>query len=124
MAPGAPPTPSIGGLDRRIGLALSAGSYVAVILFAAGVTLMLASGVSPLAGGPPLDVARLPAGIVAGEPPALLWLGLLVVLITPATRVGLSLVTFLRLGDRPMAVVAALVLAVVLAGVVAGTSGA
>ena len=51
-------------------------TYVAVALLRVGVLLMVAAGISPLAGGPPLDVSQLVADLarssrrlpVAGPP--------------------------------------------------------
>ena len=42
-----------------------------------------------------------------------LWLGLIAVVATPASRVVASLVGYLRGGERPMAVIAGLILAVI-----------
>ena len=48
--------------DRFIGRLLIAVTYVAVGLLSVGVVLMLAAGISPLAGGPPLDPGTHPGG--------------------------------------------------------------
>ena len=49
------------GFDRSIGRLLIVVTYIAGLLLLVGVLLMLASGISPLSGGPPLDVSTLAA---------------------------------------------------------------
>ena len=63
--------------ERLIGRLLIAVTYVAVGLLVIGVVLMIADGISPLSGGPPLDLATLGSQLLALEPAAYLWLGLL-----------------------------------------------
>ncbi len=48
--------------DRFIGRLLIAVTYIAVGLLSVGVVLLLAAGISPLAGGPPLDPSQGPGG--------------------------------------------------------------
>ena len=62
--------PRRGTADRRL---LIAVTYVSVGLLSIGVVLMLADGISPTSGGPPLDLPSLAAGIVALDPAAFLW---------------------------------------------------
>ena len=112
------------GLDGSVARLLRIGTYTAVGLIAVGVVLMLAAGRSPLDAAPALDPASLPGDVLAGHPAGLLWLGLLVVLATPAARVALTLVGFARAGDRAMAAIAGLVLLVILSGVLLGTAAA
>ena len=50
----------------------------AVALLVVGVLLMVAAGISPLAGGPPFDPAVLVAELTTATPAGFLWLGLLV----------------------------------------------
>ena len=103
--------------DRFIGRLLIAVTYVAVALLSVGVALMLAAGISPLAGGPPLDLARLRADLVALAPAAFLWLGILAVIATPLSRVVAAAIGFARLGDRWMVGVALGILTVIAVGV-------
>jgi uncharacterized membrane protein len=51
--------------------------------------------------------------VLALRPAGFIWLGLAVVVATPAARVLAALVGYARQGDRAMAVVAALILAVI-----------
>ncbi len=111
------------GMDGRIARLLRVGTYVAVTLIAIGVVLMLATGRSPLDVAPDFDPARLIADLVGLQPAGFLWLGLVVVLLTPAARVAVSGLGYARVGDRSMALIAGLVLVVILTGVLIGTPG-
>lgn len=93
-------------------------------LIVTGVILMLATGRSPLDVAPAIDPARLIGDVLAIRPAGFLWLGLLVVIATPAARVVVSAIGYARDGDREMTAVAVLVLAVIAAGVVLGIQGA
>ena len=55
------------------------------------------------------------------QPAGFLWLGVLVVLATPRTRVVAALAGFIRVGEREMAFVAGAIVAVVLTGCIVGT---
>jgi uncharacterized membrane protein len=114
-------TPS---LEDRVARLLLVGTYASIVLIAAGTALLLASGRSPLDLAPGLDPGRLFADLLALHPAGLLWIGLLVVVVTPAARVALSLAGYLQAGEREMSVVALLILLVVLAGIIVGTSAA
>jgi uncharacterized membrane protein len=103
--------------DRFIGRLLITVTYVAVGLLSVGLVLLLVSGISPLAGGPPLDPGRLLADIGALAPAAFLWLGILAVIATPLSRVIAAAIGFARLGDRWMVAVAGGILAVIMVGV-------
>jgi uncharacterized membrane protein len=103
--------------DRFIGRLLIAVTYIAVALLTIGVVLLLAAGISPLAGGPPLDIRLLVADLVALEPAAFLWLGILAVIATPLSRVIAAAFGFARIGDRWMVGVALGILAVIALGI-------
>jgi uncharacterized membrane protein len=107
-------------LEPALARVLQAGTYVSIAMVSIGVVLLFASGVSPLAGGPPLDVARLPDEVGTGRPAGFLWLGILGICATPALRVVGALVGFWRRGERGMVAIAVLILAVVAAGVISG----
>lgn len=111
-------------LEARIGRILTVGTYASVALLVLGVVALLVAGRSPLEGGPALDVARIPADVASLRPEGFIWLGLLGTLATPAARVIAALLGYLRLGERAMALVAALILVVIVAGIVAGSVGA
>ena len=99
--------------EGAIGRLLIVLTYVAVTLLVVGVALMVALGLSPLSGGPRLDLARLPADIAALAPHGFLWLGLLAVIATPITRVVAAAVAYGRTGDPTMVLVAIAILAVI-----------
>jgi len=103
--------------DRFIGRLLIVVTYIAVVLLSIGVALLLAAGISPLAGGPRLDLGHLIADLAALAPAAFLWLGILAVIATPISRVVAAAVGFARLGDRLMVGVAVAILVVIALGV-------
>ncbi len=99
--------------DRFIGRLLIAVTYVAVALLSVGVVLLFANGISPLAGGPPLDLTNIVRDLATLGPAAFLWLGILAVIATPLSRVIAAAVGFARLGDRWMVGVAVAILVVI-----------
>ena len=116
----APSQASSGSLEAALAHVLQAGTYVSVGLILAGSVLLIGGGTSPIAGGPPLSLERLPGDLLAARPEGLLWLGILGVVATPAVRVLRAFLGFARRGERAMAWVALLVLVVIAAGVIVG----
>lgn len=100
-------------LDRAIARLLIIGTYVSVALLAVGALLMFALRISPLEGGPPFEPGLILDDIVGLRPVGFIWLGLLVVVATPAARVAASLVGYLRGGEPRMALVSGLILIVI-----------
>jgi uncharacterized membrane protein len=100
--------------ERRIGRLLIALTYASVVLLLIGVVLMLAAGISPLSSGPPLDPGMLVPGLVALEPAAFLWLGLLAVLATPVSRVVAAAIGFARTGEWMLVAAAVGILATIM----------
>lgn len=109
--------------ERQIGRLLIAVTYLAVALLLAGVALMALGGISPLDGGPALDLASIPDELLALDPAGFLWLGLLAVIATPISRVIAAAVGFARAGDRMMVLVAVAILVVISVGVIAALAG-
>jgi uncharacterized membrane protein len=109
-------------LEQSIGRLLTGGSYAAIVLLAIGFVLMLANGLGPLSGGPTFDVTAVPGDLLALRPAGFLWVGLIVVVATPASRVLASLVGYRRRGEWRMAVVAVFILLVILLSVVTATA--
>ena len=107
-------------LEPALARVLQAGTYVSIALSAVGTLLLLAAGISPLAGGPALHVDQLVGDVATGRPAGFLWLGILGICATPALRVAGALIGFWRRGERAMVAVALLILAVVGAGIVSG----
>jgi uncharacterized membrane protein len=111
---------SAADLEPALARVLQVGTYVSITLVAVGTVLLIAGGISPLAGGPALRIERVLSDAAAGRPEGFLWLGILGICVTPALRVAGALVGFWRRGERGMVAVALLILAVVAAGVVTG----
>jgi uncharacterized membrane protein len=109
-------------LEQSIGRLLTLGSYVAIALLAIGFGLMLAQGIDPVSGAPRFDVRAIPGDLLALRPTGVLWIGLIVVLATPASRVVASLIGYRRRGERAMTFVAALILLVILLSVLSATA--
>jgi uncharacterized membrane protein len=99
--------------ERAIGRMLIALTYVAVALLVIGVGLLAAQGVSPLSGGPRLDVGRLWGDLIRFTPDGFLWLGLLAVIATPITRVVAAGIGYARAGDRALVAIAIAILVVI-----------
>jgi uncharacterized membrane protein len=110
-------------LEGRVARILTIGTFGAVGLLFVGSLLLVASGHSPLDPAPALDVGRLVADVTALQPAGPLWLGLVLIIATPAARVVAALVGYVQLGEREMVLISGLVLGVIAAGVVAGTLG-
>lgn len=109
--------------EARLGRYLIGFTYVAVMLLVVGVLVLLATGRSPLAGGPDLDLGRLVNHLGSLDAAGFLWLGLLAVIATPLGRVVLAGIAFARQRDRMMLCVAAAILLVVALGVVIARAG-
>ena len=99
--------------DRTIGRLLIVVTYVAGALLLAGVLLMLASGISPLSGGPRLDVGSILADLASLQPAGFLWVGLITVIATPITRVIAAAVGFAMAGEQRMVLVSVGILGVI-----------
>lgn len=110
-------------LERRIGRLLIALTYVSVGLLVVGVVLMVIGGISPLSGGPGLDLTGFPETIAGLDPAAFLWLGILTVIATPVSQVALACVAYARNGDRTMVAIALAILAIMAVGVVTAAAG-
>jgi uncharacterized membrane protein len=111
-----------GAAERRIGRLLTAITYVSVGLLTIGVGLLLGAGISPVAGGPGLDLAAIGSELVALDPAGFLWLGLLAVISAPISRVVLAASVYLRADDWQMVAVALGILAIIAIGI--ATAGA
>ena len=99
--------------ERTIGQIMIGVTYVAGVLLVIGVLLMLAGGISPLSGGPRLDVGSIVADIASLQPAGFLWLGLIAVIATPITRVIAAAIGFGLAGERRMVLVAIAILGVI-----------
>jgi uncharacterized membrane protein len=109
--------PGSAGLEQSIARLLGVGTYASIGLLTVGVILMAINGIAPLSGGPAFDLTRLVPDLTAFRPAGFIWLGLLAVIATPTARVAASLIGYARRGERPMVVIAALILVVIAASV-------
>jgi uncharacterized membrane protein len=116
------PSGPSGGLEVALAHVLQLGTYVSIALVATGSVLLLAGGQSPIEGGPKLELASLPADVLALRPAGFLWLGILGVLATPGLRVVRALLGFARRGETRMAATSAIVLGVIAIGVFVGVT--
>jgi uncharacterized membrane protein len=103
--------------EHRIGQLLIAVTYIAVGLLVVGVALMIADGISPLSGGPALDLAALGSQLRALDPAAFLWLGLLTVVAAPIGRVIVAGIAYARQEDWLMVAISLGILAIIAIGV-------
>jgi uncharacterized membrane protein len=103
--------------EYRIGRLLIAMTYIAVGLLVVGVVLMIKDGISPLSGGPGLDLATLGSQLVALDPAAFLWLGLLAVVAAPIGRVIVAGIAYALQADWLMVAIAIGILAIIAIGV-------
>jgi uncharacterized membrane protein len=105
-------------LELAIARLLNIGALASVLLLAIGVVLAAAAGLSPIDGSvPPFDPARILSDILALRPEGFLWLGLVVVIATPASRVLASLIGFSAAREWLMALISLAVVLVIAASV-------
>jgi uncharacterized membrane protein len=105
------------GFDSTVGRLMIAMTYVAVVLLAIGVILMIVNGISPLVGGPAFEAGVVLEELRAGVPTGFIWLGLVVVIATPIVRVAVSSVGFAREGQWRMVGVGLGILAIIAVGI-------
>jgi len=117
-----PPVPAA-TLERSIARLLAIGTYASVALLLLGIVLMLGDGIGPRSDGPAFNPANIVPDLLALRPGGFIWLGLLIVVATPAARVLAALLGYARLGDRMMAIVAGLILAVIALSVLLARAG-
>jgi uncharacterized membrane protein len=106
-------------MEAAVGRLLVVGTWLAMTLVFAGVVLMLASGVDPLAHGaiPVFRPAEVPVQLVALRPEGFLSAGIVLIVALPIGRVIVSGLGFLAARDLRMAAISLAVLLVVLASV-------
>lgn len=104
--------------ERRIGRLLIAITYVAVAILLVGVVVMLALGISPLDGAPPLDADGFLETLSSVRPEAILLVGIALVIVTPILRVIAAAATYARSGEVRMVAVSVGILVVIAIGVV------
>ncbi|HEU4629029.1 MAG TPA: DUF1634 domain-containing protein [Gemmatimonadaceae bacterium] len=129
---GAPPAPTGAWSDERVeqlvGRLLQAGVLIAaLVVVVGGVAVLVQHGGATPAFGEFLGTApglRSLLGIVRGalalDAPAIVQLGLVLLIATPVARVALTLVTFALQRDRLYVLITAIVLAVLAYGLLGG----
>lgn len=114
-----PPPPGLdAAFERSIVRLLRAGILLALGLVVLGFLLWIAGGLN----GADLLQTRTAISVttLGGAGALALFLGLIVIILTPVARVGLASVLFVRKGDRPFVWFTLFVLVVLLATAVAG----
>ena len=99
--------------ERAIGRLLIGVTYGSVALLLVGVLLLFAAGISPVAGGPAFDPARLIADLRGLRPEGFLWIGLVALIGGPAARVVVALIAYVRDEDWLMVGVSVGILVVI-----------
>jgi uncharacterized membrane protein len=106
-------------IEWLVARVLGIGIAIAVTFLAAGVTLMVVDGISPLSEAfPPLQIDRLLPDLLSLRPESFLWIGLMVLVATPIVRIAGESIGLVARGERTMAVIAAAILGVVALSVV------
>jgi uncharacterized membrane protein len=120
----APATTRAYSAERLSGRLLIGFTYVSIGLLVIGVVLMVANGISPLASTPAFEPGTLVASLVALDPDAFLWLGLVAVIAAPIGRVIVAGVAYASDADWLMVAISIAILLVIAIGIgtaIAGT---
>lgn len=112
------------GLERGIGRMMVGLTYFAIALLLVGVVLMAVRGISPLDASPAYEPGAIVAGLVAFDPEAFLWLGMIVSIATPISRVIAAAAGYWRARDWLMVVVSMAILGVIAVAVTLAAIGA
>jgi uncharacterized membrane protein len=111
-------------MERIVARVLTAGIVAGFSLLVVGLVTMVAWNIGPLdRPWPSFDPGRLATDLQGLRPSGFLWLGLLVVVLTPAARVVASAVGFAAQGDRSMVAVSVAIVSVIVLGVILGATG-
>lgn len=111
-------------VELTVSRLLRIGVVTAGLFIAFGLLLFLATGESgyPDASSP-TTVAGVAVGVAGFKAYAFISLGLLLLILTPVFRVAVSILVFLKEGDKVYAGITALVLAILLISFVLGRAG-
>jgi len=108
-------------LRRWVSVILLIGVAASVAISVVGTVLLAVdSGGSPSTDPIHLSLRSFGGDLLHGDPYAVLWLGLLILVVTPLARVIASVVSFAHVRDGPFVAMTLFVLAVLLATAVAG----
>jgi uncharacterized membrane protein len=127
-------TPPAARVDRWMTPLLRTTSGLSVALIGLGIAVSLCrhpqyvTSRAPLSGLIAVDakfphsLATVLVGVAAGQGQAMMLLGLLMLIVTPILRVGLSALGFLELRDWPFAAISALLVAILLVSLALGSA--
>jgi uncharacterized membrane protein len=109
------------GLRATFGRVLRVGVLISGAFLLTGFALAAARGSTGIAGQlGTLPLHGIGGALADGDPWAFLFLGVLVLAVTPVARVAVSLAGFLHAGDRPFVAITGFVLAVLLTSLAVG----
>jgi uncharacterized membrane protein len=112
-------------IEALVGRLLRAGIMVAAVFLLAGVGLELRRGLDafPLGGEFPFGLRAVLWGAMAGDPQAVIGLGLLALIATPLARLFLLLALFVHQRDRAYAAICLLLIVMLgLGGLLGGSA--
>jgi uncharacterized membrane protein len=119
--PGFDVAPEPAGLRPWIGNVLRVGVVVSAVFLLLGFAIAVLRGSAGIAGATgALPLGRLTGALGAGDPWAFLFVGVLVLAITPVVRVAFALVGFAAARDRAFVVITGFVLTVLLTSLAIG----
>jgi uncharacterized membrane protein len=111
-------------LEAIIGRVLQAGVIAGACVILVGLALFLATGDSGYPGNTfPSSLGAVAEGLPALKPYSIMLFGLLLLILTPVLRVGVSILIFIREKDRLYAGIAAAVLIILIASFILGKAG-
>ncbi|MFQ5816442.1 MAG: DUF1634 domain-containing protein [Terriglobia bacterium] len=102
--------------SQAISAVLRWGSYLSTAVLLLGVVWMLRAPDVPLRVGPAMPLRQLGRQLAAGNPYAVMQLGILLLLLTPLLRIVTAAVSFGLAGERRYALVSLVVLSLILLG--------
>lgn len=109
------------GLQGLVSRALRGGTALSAALVVFGLVLLAVRGGPTLATPPaPFHLATLASELVNLQPFGFLLLGLVVLVLTPVSRVAISVALFAASGDRPFMWLTITVLTILLVSVIVG----
>ena len=113
--------PESEGFAAVVRRTLVIGVAIALVFLLLGIVLGFANGTANVLAPPTrIDWRTLPGLLERGNGPALILLGVLVIVVTPIARVAVSIAHFARSRDASFSAITVFVLAVLLVSVIVG----
>lgn len=100
--------------SRAIAAVLRWGSYLSAGVLLVGIILVVRTRNVPLQIGPGLPLTEMGRALAAGNPYAVMQLGIVLLLLTPLVRIVTAAAAFARAGERRYALVSLVVLGLIL----------